>query len=167
MRVSIVLFELHRPGEARAESQHGGEDDGGSMFLEPQAFLQSLTVLYHVQLPLLGCTGYPRHHLPVNNHLLLRAHEHLPELLQPSLHFSDDTLALLHLQEAPSSCLKLHAGARGYKLGGGGRGRGGWRFRASSQSPCHPLEVSHGNGAPGGWRGQHQEGRGRCRRWHG
>lgn len=35
MQVTIVLFELHRPREARAESQHGGEDNGGSMFLEP------------------------------------------------------------------------------------------------------------------------------------
>lgn len=58
MKASGVLFELYRPGEARAESEHGGEDDGGSMFLELQAFLQPLAVLSHVQLPLLGCTRY-------------------------------------------------------------------------------------------------------------
>lgn len=59
MQDSIVLFELHRPGEARAESQHGGEDDCGSMFLEPQAFLQTLAVLCYIHLPLLGSTRYP------------------------------------------------------------------------------------------------------------
>lgn len=57
-QVSGGLFELHRPGEACAESQHGGEDNGWSMFLEFQAFLQSLAVLGHVQLTLLGCAGY-------------------------------------------------------------------------------------------------------------
>lgn len=118
----IVLFELHRPGEACTESKHGGEDDGGSVFLEPQAFLQPLAVLGHIQLPLLGCARYPRHQLPVNHHLLFRAHKHLPELLQPPLHLSDHTLTLLHLQEAPSCCLELHAGAGGDQLGGGGRG---------------------------------------------
>lgn len=58
MQISSVLFELYRPGEARAESKHGGEDNGGSMFLEFQAFLHSLAVLSHIQLPLLGCTRY-------------------------------------------------------------------------------------------------------------
>lgn len=129
MQASTVLFELHRPGEARAESQHGGEDDGRSMFLKPQAFLQSLAVLSHIQLPLLDSARYPRHQLPVNHHLLLRAHEHLPELLQPPLHLSDDALTFLHLQEAPPSRLELHAGAGSDKLGRGGRGRGGRGIR--------------------------------------
>lgn len=129
MQVTIVLFELHRPREARAESQHGGEDNGGSMFLEPQAFLKPLAVLCHEQLPLLGSARYPRYQLPVNHHLLLRAHKHFPELLQPSLHLSDDALALLDLQEAPPSCLELHAGAGGDELGRGGCGRGGWGIR--------------------------------------
>lgn len=47
MQASTVLFEFHRPGKACAESQHGGEDNGGSMFLELQAFLQPLAVLGH------------------------------------------------------------------------------------------------------------------------
>lgn len=59
MQASIVLFELHGPREARAKSEHGGKDDGGSMLLELQAFLQPLAVLCHVQLPLLGSTRYP------------------------------------------------------------------------------------------------------------
>lgn len=111
------LFEFHRPREACAESQHGGEDDGGSMLFEPQAFLQPLAVLGHVRFPLLDTAGYPRHQLPVNHHLLLGAHEHLPELLQPALHLPDDALALLHFQEAPTSRLELHAGAGSDELG--------------------------------------------------
>lgn len=71
MRASIVSFELHRPGEACAKSEHGGKDDGGSMLLEPHALLQPLAVLGHVQLPLLGRGGYPRHQLPVNHYFLL------------------------------------------------------------------------------------------------
>lgn len=111
------LFEFHRPREACAESQHGGEDDGGSMLFEPQAFLQPLAVLGHVRFPLLDAAGYPRHQLPVNHHLLLGAHEHLPQLLQPALHLPDDALALLHFQEAPPSRLELHAGAGSDELG--------------------------------------------------
>lgn len=59
MQVSTILFEFYRPGEARAESEHRGEHDGGAMFLELQAFLQPLAVLSHVQLPLLGSARYP------------------------------------------------------------------------------------------------------------
>lgn len=56
MQAHIALFELHRPGEACAKSKHGGKDDGRSMFLELQAFLEPLAVFRHVQLPLLGST---------------------------------------------------------------------------------------------------------------
>lgn len=167
MLASAALFELHGPGEARAESQHRREHNGWSVFLEPQAFLQPLAVLRHVQLPLLGAAGNPRHQLPVDHHLLFRAHEHLPELLQPPLHFPDDTLTFLHLQEAPPGRLELHAGAGRHELGRGGRGRGGRRVGAGQQRPRHPAEVAHGDGAPGGRGGQSQHSGGGCGRRHG
>lgn len=113
MQASAASFEFHRPRKTCAKSKHGGKDNGGSMLLEPGAFLQSLGGLGHVQLSLLGCGGYPRNQLPVDHHLLLRAHKHLPELLQSPLHLSDDTLPLLHFQEAPAGRLELHAGAGG------------------------------------------------------
>lgn len=137
------------------------------MLLELQAFLHPLGVLRHVQLTLLGRTGYPRHQLPVNHHLLLGAHKHLPELLQPPLHLPDDPLPLLHLQQAPPGRLKLHAGAGGDQFGGGGRGRSGRGIRTGQESPCYPPKVSHGDGPPGCWRRQSQESRGRHGRRHG
>lgn len=130
------------------------------MFLEPQACLQPLAVLRHVYFPLLDTAGYPRHQLPVNHHLLLGSHEHLPELLQPALHLPDDALALLHFQETPASSLELHAGAGSDEFG---RGRRGGRRRGvgtGQQSIRHSAEVSHRNGAPGGRRGHCEDGGG-------
>lgn len=132
------------------------------MLLELQAFLQPLAVLAHAQLPLLGGARDPRRRLPLDHRLLLGAHEHLPELLQPPLHLSDDALALLHLEEMPPRRRELHARAGGHEPGGGGCGG----RRAGEQSLRHPPEVAHGDGAPGGRRGQRQQSRGRRRRRH-
>lgn len=161
MQLPAALFEFYRPGEACAQSQHGGEDDDGSMFLEPRAFLQPLAVLRHVYFPLLDTAGYPRHQLPVNHHLLLGSHEHLPELLQPALHLPDDALALLHFQETPASRLELHAGAGSDEFGRGRRGGGRRGVGTGQQSIRHSAEVSHRNGAPGGRRGHCEDGGGR------
>lgn len=93
----VRLFEFDGPREARSQSKHGGEHDSRPVPFKPQALLQPLPVLCHVEFSLLGGGGDAGHQLAVFDGLPLGAHEHLPQLLQTPLHFPDDTLPLLHL----------------------------------------------------------------------